>query len=167
MSVPHFDPWSVSKRLPTRAYRAYCAYLDPILGTSGTIGTGAQLNSVALQLDHVRAWERRLRAARLNFRGADDMVSFHEKLVISAIEFCCGPWAARLTSLGWRECDLFAVADDAGNFSGLIQFLDGRPIRFATRDTVYFGFGCQLSAVARPHSLSVASQRIWDLPSCR
>lgn len=162
MSVPKFDPWSDAKRRPTRAYRAYCAYLDPNLGTSSTVGTGAQSNLSVPQPDHVRAWERKLIAAN---RGgsAGTYTSPDGKLVNSAIEFCRSPWAARLTSLGWDECDLFAIADDAGKSGGLIQLLDGRLIRFATSDTVYFGAGDQLSAFARMRSSSAATPRVWDL----
>jgi hypothetical protein len=164
MSVPQFDPWSDAKRLPTRAYRAYCAYLQPNLGTSGTIGTGAEPTSSASQSDRVHTWERRLWAARLNISAATDMASPQDKLLISAIEFCRGPWAPRLAALGWSECDLFAAADDAGPSGGLIQFLEGRQIRFATSDAVYFSTGRQLTAYVRAFPKSDALPRVWDLP---
>ena len=139
MSVPQFDPWSDAKRPPTRAYRAYCAYLEPTLGTSGTIGTGAESFSREYQPGQVRAWERKLWAGRLKCNAAGAIAARHDKLLISSIEFCRGPWAARLASLGWRECDVFAAVDDPGDASGLIQTLNGQQIRFATSDTVYFG----------------------------
>ncbi len=163
MSVPNFDPWSDAKRPPTRAYRAYCAYLDPNLGTSGTIGTGAESISCAPQPDRVRTWERQLCAAMLALGVADCHASPAGKLVTSAIEFCRGPWPARLVSLGWGECDLFAVADGSGGSRGLIEFLDGRQIRLATSDAVYVT-GCPLSVFVRACSVMVEPSRVWDLP---
>lgn len=164
MSVQKFDPWSDARRHPTRAYRAYCAYLKPNLGASGTLGTGVEPISSASQSDRVRTWELRLWAARLNISAGADVASPHDRLLISAIEFCRGPWAPRLAALGWSECDLFAAADDADRSGGLIQVLDGGQIRFATSDTVYFSTGCRLPAYVRACSKSDALPRVWDLP---
>lgn len=167
MSMPEFDPWSGAKRRPTCAYRAYCAYPGPNLGTSGTIGTGAELISSASRPDLVRSWEQKLLAARLKLGSAGGTKGPHVKLVISALEFCRRPWVARLTALGWEECDIFAIADDPGERLGLIPFLAGRQIRFATSKAVYLGAEGQLTAYVRACSGAVASSKIWDLPICR
>ena len=107
-------------------------------------------------------WIQRLIAARPLAHGRDAAMSPSARLRFLAVEFCRGPWAARLVTLGWREHDLFAVTGDAERQGGLVQGLDGQ-IRFATTSAAYFEAGSQLCAYVRGCSELEALPKIWDL----
>lgn len=162
MSLPMFDPWSSGKRPDGRAYRAYCAYLRPDLGTLGTIGTGADTFSSVPFPAQVNDWLDRLRGCLHEQAGYANPASPRDLLVTRAIDMCLTGWAAQLLWLGWTDADLFNVGDSQRPGRGLVQVLGSGRIKLATGGAAYFEQGSKEFTHVRSGSGLSCVRMIWD-----
>ncbi len=162
MSLPMFDPWSRGKRPDGRAYRAYCAYLRPDLGTLGTIGTGADTFSPVSFPAKVNDWLDRLRGCLHERAGCATPATPRDHLVRRSINLCLAGWASQLLSLGWTDADLFGVGDCQEHGRGLVQALGMGRIKLATSDAAYIEQGSAAFAHVRSSSGLSCVRMIWD-----
>jgi hypothetical protein len=121
MSLPKFDPWSVSKSPRPSAYRAYCAYSAPSLGTTGTMSTSV--------------------ASTANECGVQEIVQrtpAPEGLVArSTSAVCSSPWMPRLVALGWSVQDLLGGSSSNASTGGLARLLVHNRLLAATERAAY------------------------------
>lgn len=158
MSLWKFDPWSVSSRSSTRAFRAYCACPEAGIGTSGTIGTGSDtFPVVSHRAASVQMWLEKLAAAQAECNDA-----LNRDYLDAAIALCNGPWLAQLLALDWSEAELFGVAQEKRRNVGLVQRLPDSTIIAATRTATYLA-GCDgRSRHERQHGAGDGIRLVWE-----
>ena len=131
MSLPKFDPWRASISPAPRAYRAYCAYSRPLIGSSGTIGTGQPFI-----WGEDGALKSACQACRCDAQASCEDTSANPDVARRAA-LNSGPWLPRLVALGWREHDLFGYSSSGKVTAGLVQMLADSRILVATATAAY------------------------------
>lgn len=157
MSLPRFDPWTDPTRAPTRAYRAYSAYLDTQISTPGTIGTlGSPRDEREARAGVVMVWASRLSAAR------ETCPATERACLDAALALCAGPWIGPLLSLGWEEVDLFAYDTIQPKRGGLAQSLTRGRLLAVTRDAAYLVTARGREQRRREYGSGSGDLLIWD-----
>ena len=139
MTLAKFDPWCSLSGPRPRAYRAYCAYPEPVLGTIGTIGTGSAADEVEIDI------RQRRQRWLTNLAGCRATGVAEQRLMSVARQLSSGPWSYRFIELGWTDAEIFGIGDAFGR--GLLQHLatHGARLRAATHEAAWIEFadGCR------------------------
>lgn len=161
MSLPKFDPWSVSKSVPSGAYRAYCAYPVGEIGTSGTIGTAVQSKlEIGPDSAFLDGWQHKLVSALATRHNA-----IERKYLESALVLCRSQWLPHLLALGWGEADLFACDPADPRNGGLVQAFDRGKLIAVTGDAAYLATQNGREQHDRRPPMPWERSMIWDARS--